>query len=208
MRTITTSVTVYTFDELAPPAQERALGHVQDREVSRSWDSADLELIESAMVYALAGALRAPGWDTCGELDFPGIDRVTVGEWDLDRAQFLALSGWLDRANAPALPWVNGIEAVQLTVIRRGGTEVEVVTTDPDCTCPTDTWRHEPHCAPLGSPATAEQVAVLRDAVTEAIHAAWVAGRDELDYRCSTDYARDRTEHDHLEFTVDGALYP
>ena len=34
----------------------------------------------------------------------------------------LGLSGWLDPDNAPGLPWVDGIESVQLTAIRRGGT--------------------------------------------------------------------------------------
>src|SRR2546421_11128720 len=123
MRTITTSVTVYAFDELEPDAQERAVQHVGEREAARGWDCDDLELIESTMVYTLAGMLKAPGWDTCGEVDFPGIDRVKVCEWDLDRGQVLALSGWLDRDNAPGLPWVDGIESVQLTAIRRGGTE-------------------------------------------------------------------------------------
>lgn len=208
MRTITTSVTVYTFDELPPDARERAVQHIQERETVRDWDTDDLELIESTIVYALAGMLKAPGWDTCGEGDFSGIDRVQVHEWDLDRGQVLALSGWLDRANAPGLPWVDGIESVQLTAIRRGGTEVDVVTGEPDCTCPTQTWRHEPDCAPIASPVTSQQVSALRDTVTDALHAAWVAGRDELEYRTSTEYARDRAENDGFEFTVDGALYP
>lgn len=208
MHTITTSVTVCTFDELVPAAQDRAVQHVAEWKAARGWDSADLELIESAMVYTLADALKAPGWDTCGEGDFPGIDRVTVCEWDLDRGQVLALSGWLDRDNAPGLPWVDGIESVQLTAIRRGGTEVEVVTAEPECTCPVETWRHEPDCAPVASPVDPEQVSALQDAVTGAIHAAWVAGRDELEYRCSTEYARDRAQNNEFEFTVDGELYP
>jgi hypothetical protein len=207
MRTITTSVTVYAFDELAPDAQERAVQHVAEREAARGWDCDELELIESTMVYTLAGRLNAPGWDTCGEGDFPGIDRVTVCEWDLDRGQVLGLSGWLDRDNAPGLPWVDGIESVQLTAIRRGGTEVDVVTCEPDCTCPAETWSHEPDCAPTRPPVAPEQVSGLRDAVTEAIHAAWLAGRDELAYRSSAEYARDRAENDGFEFTVNGELY-
>ena len=208
MRTITTSVTVYTFDELEPAAQERAIQQVQEREAVREWDFADLELIESTMVYTLAGMLHAPRWDTCGELDFPGIDRVKVHEWDLGRSELLVLCGWLDRDNAPGLPWTDGIESVQLTAIRRSGTEVDVVTSEPDCTCPAETWRHEPDCAPIGSPVDPEHVSALRDAVTDAIYAAWVAGRDELEYRFSTEYARDRAQNDGFEFTVDGELYP
>jgi hypothetical protein len=208
MRTITTSVTVYTFDELEPTAQERAVQQVQEREAVREWDCADLEMIESTMVYALAGRLKAPGWDIYGELDFPGIDRVKVHEWNLDRSQLLALSGWLDRDNAPGLPWVDGIESVQLTAIRRSGTEIDVVTSEPDCTCSADTWRHEPDCAPVGSSIASAHMSALRDAVTDAIHAAWVAGRDELEYRSSPEYARDRAQNDGFEFTVDGELYP
>ncbi len=208
MRTITTSVTVCTFDELAPAAQDRAVQHVREWEAARGWDCADLELIESTMVYTLAGMLKTPGWDLCGEGDFPGIDRVTVCEWDLDRGQVLALSGWLDRANAPGLPWVDGIESVQLTAIRRGGTEVEVVICEPECICPAETWNHEPDCAPVAPPVVPEQVAALQDAVTDAIHAAWVAGRDELEFRCSAEYARDRAQNDGSEFTVDCELFP
>lgn len=141
-------------------------------------------------------------------MGFPGIDRVTVHEWDLDRGQVLALSGWLDRDNAPGLPWVEGIESVQLTPIRRGGTEVDVVTSEPECTCPAETWRHEPDCAPVTSPVVPDQVAALHDAVADAIHAAWAAGRDELEYRSSAEHARHRAHNDDFEFTVDGEPYP
>jgi hypothetical protein len=208
MRTITTSVTVYTFDELEPAAQDRALYLIQQHEATRERDYADLESLESTMAYTVAGRLKAPGWDIYGELDFPGIDRVTVHEWDLDRSQLLVLSGWLDRSNAPGLPWVDGIESVQLIAIRRRGTEVDVVTSEPACGCPAETWGHEPECAPVGLPVAPEQVSAVRDAVTDAIHAAWEAGRDELDHWFSTEHARDRAENDGLEFTMDGELHP
>jgi hypothetical protein len=206
MRTITTSVTVYPFDELDSQAQDHAIEQVQQEQINAPWDSADIEMIEETIVYALAEALRAPGWDTYGEGDFPGIPHVRMLGWDLDRGQSLTVSGQLDRANAPGLPWVDGIDAVELGGMRHG-TEVTVTVSEPDCTCPVDTYWHAEDCAPIAPAVTDEHISAIEDAVTDALHAAWTAGRDELESWHSTDYARELVANGAYEFTVDGGLY-
>jgi hypothetical protein len=207
MRTITMSVTVYSFDELDPQAQDHAIEQVRQQQIDAPWDSTDIEMIEESIVYALAEALRAPGWDTYGEGDFPGIPHLNLREWDLDRGQSLTVSGYLDRANAPGLPWVDGIDAVELGAVRHG-TEITVTVSEPDCTCPVDTYWHAEDCAPVTPAVTDQHICAMEDAVTDAVHAAWTAGRDELEYWHSTDYARELVANGTYEFTVDGDLYP
>ncbi len=41
----------------------------------------------------------------------------------------------------------------------------------------------------------------------DALHAGWTAGRDELEYWHSTDYARKLVANGDYEFTVDGQPY-
>ena len=83
MRTITTSVDVYPFDELSVDAQAHALDALRERECSRSWNNDDIDETETLMVYTLAGKFKSPGWDTHGEADFPGSRRCsfTGGTW-------------------------------------------------------------------------------------------------------------------------------
>lgn len=90
MREIVT--TVYSFEELSEKAQRGAIESVQ-LSLSENWDSSDFEHITEAMRYKLAEVLKSPGWDTFGPADFPGIDGVELGEWDLERAELLVVTG-------------------------------------------------------------------------------------------------------------------
>jgi len=207
MRTITTTVTVYSFDELSADAQEKAVANIQEKLSGASWDSHDIEDISATMLYALAAAVRSPGWDTYGEGDFPGIDGVRLEGWDLEGGQSINVAGTLTRENAPALPWCAGIGSVNLEA-KRDHTYITVEDTEPDCTCTDDVWLSEhdagcPFTAP--NPATAEQRDTLIEAVRDALRTAWQAGRDELEYKTGEEYARQQA--DDMEFTEDGRFY-
>ncbi len=206
MRDVTTRV--YRFDELTDTAKERAVDVIREKLGGDWWDSVDLDDVQDAMVYTLAEELRAPGWDTYGVGDFPGIDGVQVDGWDIERHQSLALSGTLTRDNAPALPWVDGIEQVELTGHRSDATSVNLVDADPECTCSPDTYLqpHDEGCPSLlDNPATEQQRVTLEEAVRDAIRAAWSAGESEGEYKSGEERAREVAD-DH-EFTDEGELY-
>ncbi len=125
-----------------------------------------------------------------------------------------AVSRWpspaiLTPANAPALPWVEGIDHVELTGHRTDATTITVHEPAPDCTCSPDHYLqpHDDDCPTLtGSPVTDEQRGDLDDAVREALHDAWTAGDTEHDYKTGAPWAREVA--DDLQFTEDGEPYP
>jgi hypothetical protein len=185
MRTITT--TVYSYEELSDSAKTVAVEQLQGRLAGPWWDSHDTDAIAEVMVYTLAEMFRTPGWDTYGCADFPGIPAVKLDAWDLDQRRYLALRGHLDRDNAPELPWMDGIHSVTLTA-EWHNTRADVVDSDDDSD-PTD-----------------DQRAAITEAITDAIHAALRAGEVELEYKTSTEYAREIAAN--YEYTDDGHLYP
>ena len=196
----------YRFDELTDAAKERAVQSLRERLSGAWWDSADTDDVTATMVYTLAEKLGAPGWDTYGVSDFPGIDGVEVDGWDIQRNQSLALSGKLDRDNAPALPWVDGIEYVELHGHRSDSKTVTLVDDEPECTCSPDHYLrpHDEGCPSLeDNPATDEQRSALESAVREAISDTWSAGESEGEYMSSEERAREVA--DDYEFTKDGA---
>lgn len=210
MRTITTTVVVYQLEELDASAQEKAIDAIRERLGGDWWDEHDNADVGAAMLYSLAGTLQAPGWDTFGSGDFPGIAGVTMNGWDIGRGQSLALDGTLDRDNAPMLPWVEGIAEVSLSGIRSDSTVVDVVDADPECTCAHGGWEshHEPGCPTLThQAATDAQREVMRQVVRDAIHTAWKAGSDEADYKTSDEYTRQWIDANGCEFLSDGTLY-
>jgi hypothetical protein len=205
MRTITTHI--YTYDELSDEAKAKAVNQLRDRLAGPWWDDHNTESITEAMIYTLAEKLRTPGWDTDGSDGFT-IHGLEHRSWSLDRDRHLALRGYLDRDNAPGLPWVDGVDQVTLTA-ERYGTTVEVIDTEPECTCPDDQYLMplNDYCPQVaGSPVTDAQSAALEDAVTDAIHAALTAGEKELEYKTSAEYAQEIA--DNYEYTQDGHLYP
>lgn len=176
------TITVYPYAELDESAQDNARENWRAR-IAAGWDSSDIEDVSNVIVYALAEKLRSPEWDTYGPGDFPGIDRVKLTGWDIDRGQYVELDGSLTRDNAPALPWVDGLESV--TLERRG---LWLVLAD-----------DEP---------SEDALQVMRDALTDAIDAAWRAGRDEYEYRFSDEYVLGEIEANEAEFTSEGEIYP
>lgn len=136
MRTDVISTDVFTFAELSPAAQERAVEILREKLGGVWWDQHDNDSVAAAMLYSLASALGTPAHGNHSEDDFPGIDGVRLDGWSLDRGQCIAVSGHLDRGNAPGLPWVNGISHVTLTGRRSDYTLVWVEDDDePVCTC-------------------------------------------------------------------------
>lgn len=203
MREIT--IRVYEFDELSDQAQERAVEVIREKLDGVWWDSADNEDVQDAIVYALAGKLGTPGRDAYGAADFPGVDGVSVDGWDVDRHQSLAVSGRLDRDNAPALPWADGLDHVELLGRRSNFTSVDTIECDPaDCTCPTDQPAHDEDCPSLVE-ATDEQHRTLDQAVRDALSEAWSAGEAEAERKTGEQYAREKAA-DH-QFTETGELY-
>lgn len=180
------SFTVYRLDELTEEAQQRALELHAERLGGEWRDQSDLDDVGDTILYALAEALKAPGWDTFGEGDFPGITNVEVKGWDLDRGWRLELSGHLTRENAPSLPWVDGLEYVTLED-RRWGTAQWFVTND-DAPDGLDT---EP----------------MKAAIEAAIEAALRAGQRAMEYKAGEEYAREDIEANEREFYADGRLY-
>lgn len=210
MRTITHRTTVYTLDELTAEARAAAIANVSEKLTGDWWDTHDIERVTETIVYALADALKTPGREKWGVGDFPGIEGVKLSGWDIERGQSVLFDGKLTRENAPALPWVNGIEAVELDA-KRDHTYITVEESEPECTCPPNgSWLspHEAACptnAP--NPATTDQHKGLREAARDAIHKAWEAGRQEGDYIGSAQYATEDIEANERLFHADGALY-
>lgn len=206
MREVTTRV--YTFDELAPAAQERAIEATREM-LARTWDGHDNEDISNVLTCTLAEKFGTPGWDTFGVADFPGIDGVRIDGWSLDERQALGVTGSLDRVNAPALPWVDSVDSVVLHSSRQDRiTNIEVMAADPACTCPPSLdWSvHEDECPVVAdSTVTDEQRNALEQAVRDALSAAWTAAEKEGDYKTGEEYAREVAAD--REFTEDGELY-
>lgn len=209
MREITTTTKVYKLDELSPDVQTKAVEAVQAM-LHKTWDDADNDQVRETIVWELAAKLHAPGYDTYGPGDFPGIDGVTIDGWSLDRTQSLAVSGRLDRVNAPALPWVDGIECIELSSRRSASTMVNPVDADAGCTCSADWTEHDPDnadCASLAAGPTDAQRDTLAQAVYNAVSAAWSAGEKEAEYMTGEERAREYATGNDREFTEDGELY-
>jgi hypothetical protein len=188
-RDITT--TVYKLAELGEAAKAKAIENVAAKLGGDWWDQSDIDQVSETMIYTLAGELLTPGWNTYGEGDFPGIPKVSVTGWDIERGQFLSLKGSLTRETAPALPWHPGMGRVTLTELRHG-TRVEVEWDD------------------MGGNTKEWNITATRDMIkaTEgAIAAAWTEGRDQAEYMSGTEYAAEWIEANEPEFTMEGELY-
>lgn len=202
------AVTVYTLDELSPEARERALDKLRE-ERNAGWDDGDRQSIAEVIVATLAEKLGTPGVQDYGVSDFPGIDGVEVEGWDIDRGS-IAVAGTLTRDNAPALPWVLGIEHVELTCKRSDYTVVDVADADPECSCETADRLspHEPGCPVVRiSPATDEQRDTMEQAVRDAISAAIAAGQAEWEYQTGDECLSGNAEANDRQFTEDGDIY-
>ena len=204
MKTITTTVTVYDFAELADAAKTRAIEIIRQR-LNDGWDSADNDDIRDVMTATLAEKIGTPGVMDHGVADFPGIDGVTIDGWSLDRHQSLAVSGILTRDNAPNLPWREGIDHVTLSSgFQDQSTRVQVELFEPECTCPDvdQLLEHLDDC-PVPKPVEGEDE--IEQAVRDALSEAWSAGEKEGEYKTGEEWAR-QVADDH-QFTEDGEIY-
>jgi hypothetical protein len=188
MRKITPdSFEVYTLDELEPAAREKAVEGIAEKLGGDWWDSSDVEDVSDVLVYTLAEQFGTPGREKYGVGDFPGIPGVELRSWDLDRADYAALSGTLDRENAPALPWAAGIEVVSLTEGRDFTmivVEFDDTLTDDDVTLAND---------------------AMEEAIHNAIHEAKRYGRAEIEHKTGAEWAEEVASG--YEFHADGTLY-
>lgn len=184
MRDITK--TVYTFEELSEAAQDRAVEHVCEKLAGSWWDSSDIDDVGDEIHLSFAEALRSPGHADYGPADFPGIDGVTLEAWDVDH-RTVAFRGVLTRDNAPALPWVDGLDVVWLRS-GRASTTVDPLNADESEACQHD---HD------------KMISAVQDALYEAI----TAGRDAYEHKTSEESARNWCEdNEEQEYEEDGTL--
>jgi len=190
VREITT--TVYTFDELSEDAQEKAVEEVRGKFAGAWWDSDDNDAVEGAILVSLGDQLGEPKAADYGSGDYPGIPHVTLTGWDLERGGTVQLNGYLDRENAPRLPWTDGMVQVNLDSKRRDDTSITVESNELDDD---------------GVTPTAEAVDAIVQAVRNAMSVAIAAGRTEYEYKTSEEYAREWCEGNSHEYNEDGSLY-
>ncbi len=208
-REIVTHTTVYTLDELDPQVREKAVENVRNLLGGAWWDQSDDDDLARVIVYTLAEKFGTAGWDTSGVGDFPGIPGIKLDGWDMQRGQYIVLNGRLTRDNAPALPWVTGLGAVDLEA-QRDHTYLSVENEDPECICPSALWAQgHQDCCPgaADNPATEDERAALIQAVREAMADAWKAAYAEMEYKTSTEYAEEDIDANDREFLADGTLY-
>lgn len=188
---------MYDFEELSEAAQSHAIAVIRDRLAGPWWDVDDIKAVYAVIVHALAQTLGTVGASASGTLEFAVISGVRVDGWNLDYQHSVAVSGILDRDNAAGLPWVDGLDHVELTSHRLDFTTVTVHDAAADCTCSSDhsLLPRDADCSSLASgPATDEQ----RDALC----AAWTAGAREGERRTGEVWARESATN--YLFTQDG----
>jgi hypothetical protein len=181
----------FKFAELSEDAQSAAVEAVAGRLSGEWWDND--EEIGDTIRYKLAEVFQSPGWDKFGEGDFPGIELVKLEGWDLGRGDYLILRGRLDRVNAPGLPWSDAVGDVFLEPNHYAGGSTNVGVEEGDEELPEDVQR--------------QACAAMTEAVTDAFHAALVAGREAMRYIGSEENAREHIEVNELDFNEDGSLF-
>lgn len=183
---------VYSYDELNDKAKIKAAEEIRDKLNGPWWDSSNVDEMKAEITYGLAEALKSPGWDTFGRGGFPGIDGVTVTGYDLERGQSIDVEGTLTPANAPRLPWVEGMVSVALN--------------DPDCGPLFVEWE-DGHEDGVETAASYAAETAMKEAIRNAMQLAWRMGRDEMDYIEGTEYAVEWIEGNNPEFHADGRFY-
>ena len=190
MRVETTTRELFALEELGETARQDAI----EAMASRVYEWTEASDLASTIVYAIADALKTPGWDTYGEGDFPGVRGLELWEWDVERLEITA-RGSLTRETAPALPWG------MFTVFHfgdRSSSDPRAGYDDEDgYWTEVGTWTVKPE-------ADREAFDILEQAIREALHDGIVAARDELEYLCSEAAIVETCEANGQEFTVDG----
>jgi hypothetical protein len=186
MRNITR--TVYSFDELSEPAQDKAVEQVREKFAGPWWDSGDIDDVAAEIHLALAEELGSPGAAESGAADFDGIDGITLEAWDTDHLT-VAFRGILHRDNAPNLPWAEGIEDVHLAGIgHRRTTEI-----DPRNYDDVEATEHEHE--------------TMINAIKDLLYVAIMAGRVEVERKTGDEAAREWCQdNENQEYEEDGTL--
>lgn len=175
----------YKFAELSDEAKVAAVEVVAGKLGGDWFGSFDRECVSESIMYGLAVALNSPGWARFSEGDFPGVAGVKLTGWDVGRAEEVLFDGFLDRVNAPALPWAESIRGVYLAD-ERYGTSVGVEMDD-------------------------DGPEILRDAMQEAVRfalgRALSAGRSQFEFFGSEENAREWIDSNDPDFREDGSLF-
>jgi hypothetical protein len=193
----------FTLAELKAREDRNAYEKAKDALDSALWnDGMHTEGVGEAIRYALGGAVKAPGWDTFGEGDFPGVQGVELNGWDLERGAHVSFAGILTPENSPGLPWHAWLEDVRL-IANRYGTTIS----------PTDSEDapHIPWSTPAGGFSDEQQeLFALRDAmeaaVQEALGDALSAGQKEAEWYSSEEYLDETAEANSWEFDTHGRM--
>lgn len=201
----------YSFAELSEAAQKKAVETVAEKLSGDWWDESDNDDIHDLIVYTFAQEIGAPDVVNWGQGDFPGIPGIKLESWSCNHMQgdHVGFAGRLTRENAPALPWADGIDCVELENPWRGGTRITVELVYTQCVC--DPWAgREPTCEAhdeSNEETTDSQQEAMRDAIESAIRKAHQAGYKEVEYKGSSEYAREWIECTEPEFTEEGDLF-
>lgn len=225
----------YTYEELDADAQRKAVEAIAEKLSGEWWDENDIEQVGETIVYALAEAFKTPGWDTFGEGDFPGIDGVSVKEWDLDRGEMISADGLIGPGNAPGLTWPTAVSYVELNG-KHHGTSINVVPVDYlrfVCSrCGNDagvdtSWStvvvhltddgledsdldndHKPFLVGGNLPSLDSSILdSFEQVVRDCLSSAITAGRKAMEYIGSEENASEWILHNEPEFNLDGTVF-
>ena len=116
---VTATHNVYTYDELPPDAQQRAL----EKLINDAWESLDSDMVtEDLNAYLVElGTGKGHGVLTRKEL----FDKYEVRiYWQVAYTQgdFAAVEGYLRRSDLPKLAWPNNVEAIRVVTTGHGTT--------------------------------------------------------------------------------------
>lgn len=196
MREVTTTRRFYAFDELSEEAQEHALEEIREREYL--WACEEPDHLAETILYSIADSFKAPGFDTYGSGDFPGIRGMELAEWDVDR-RTCSIEGTLTPETAPALPW-----PADCGYARFGRVEAEwtgnhrgLWLVDEDGAALYPEWMADED---------REDVQAFWEKVDEAMGEAMSAAYQELEYLCGEECARERIADMGEDFTETGDI--
>lgn len=161
------------FTDLSPPAQQQAVATVA-AQLPTTWDSHHSHQLAVTAAHLLAGTFGNP----TGDLG----DHIHIDVWDTERGRHLSISGQLDRATAPALPWPDHIDAITLTA---GG----------------------PPRIQLAGVVDRPAVQAICHAVQAAIDGCWKTARDQTTTRAARQHALEWIAVNQPRFGPDGTLH-
>lgn len=187
----------FTLAELKAREDRNAYDKARDTLDVTLWnDGVHTEGVAESIRYAFGGAVKAPGWDTFGEGDFPGVQGVELHGWDLERGSFVEFVGTLTRENAPGLPWHGWLEEVLLTGTR-WGTSIRV---DPSMDAPYIGWDT------VAPPELKDVVDAMQSAVRDALNDALSAGQKQAEWYSSEEYIDETAQANGYEFDTNGDM--